>query len=801
MAEVERNRKYWLINFPAGLQQQLFSLIRQGYMKESKTQQNHINFRHSIQARLLLIMGLLVFIPLIAIQGISTAQAMIEMTTQVQSGFTASSGNETRSIQDWADERLQDVKTLAAMEDIQSLEGDKGQQIVDNYKKQWGVFETLVAFDTKGLTVFNTDHKQIDAHEREYFITALAGKDFVSEPLISKGTGHVVLFFAVPLVSNGQTVGVMAGNVNFDEIGAMLAQQNPGVTGDTFLINKEGLVVTPLKYEEELKASGVLEEDKILLSYKVDTLAGQQIVAGKSGTGRYTNYLGKAVMGSYTWMPSLKLGLIIEQQENEILAPINQNLRVSVAVIVLILILLGVIIFFVSRSISRPIKNMAGLADQLAKGDTAIDTTTNRKDEFGLLARSFQNIVASEDEMTMAARRIADGDLTVEFNPRSEVDKLGASFVQMTGQLRQLVSHVSSNANTLEAASEQLASSAQQSNQASTQITTTIQQITKGITLQSESIGQTANSMEQMSRAIDGVAKGAQDQAASVSNASELTNQLLGVIHDVSSNAVTQAQGAKDSVVITQSSSKTIEQSIQGMQRIQSKVNLTAAKVQEMGERSDQIGSIVETIGDIASQTNLLALNAAIEAARAGEHGKGFAVVADEVRKLAEKSSGATKEITELVKSIQNTVADAVQAMKDSATEVQNGVALGNQSGQALSGLLDAAVGGQKSGETISILATTMSELADRLVTAMDSVSAVVEENTAATEEMAAGATEVTRAIENIASASEENSAATEEVSASAEEMSAQVEEVTSSAETLASMAHNLQDLITRFKL
>lgn len=758
------------------------------------------NFQNSIQARLFSIMFVLVLVFMIILQAVQLVLSNSNLSAEVEKNFLNTSTSETGFIMDWMDERLQDIRTLSSMPGIQDLQNGNGQELLDYYKEQWGVFETLVALDKTGMTVYNSDHKKIDAHEREYFIKAFAGEEYISEPLISKGTGNVVIFFAVPLKYNGQIVGVMAGNVNFNEIQTVLGKQNLGSTGEAYLINKEGLLVTPLKYEEQLRATGEFGE-KLLMTYKVETEASSLILAGNTGISRYKNYLGVPVMGAYTWIPSLKIGLIIEQAESEIFSSWFTFMQYSGGTVLVLLIILAVVLIFVSRSISRPIKQMAGLADRLALGDTHIQIDTKRKDEIGELAKSFQNIVLAEEAMTEAARRIADGDLTVEFTLRSDEDQLGIALSQMSGQLRDLVSQVSQNASSLGVASENLANSAQQSRLASSQINSTIQQITKGITQQSDSISQTANSIEQMSRAIDGVAKGAQDQASSVSNASDLTNQLIGVIHEVAANANDQAKGARESVEVTKSSSKTIEESIQGMQRIQSKVNLTAEKVQEMGQRSDQIGSIVETIGDIASQTNLLALNAAIEAARAGEHGKGFAVVADEVRKLAEKSAVATNEITDLVKSIQNTVSEAIQAMTESAGEVQNGVSLGNQSGQALSGLLDAAIGGQKSGESIAEAAQQMTELADRLVTAMDSVSAVVEENTAATEEMAAGADEVTRSIENIASASEENSAATEEVSASAEEMNAQVDEVTDSAQSLADMARELQELISRFKL
>jgi methyl-accepting chemotaxis protein len=408
--------------------------------------------------------------------------------------------------------------------------------------------------------------------------------------------------------------------------------------------------------------------------------------------------------------------------------------------------------------------------------------------------------------------KMAQGDLSFEISELPAADKnteeVRKNFIKIQnnlktarGRLQEALKSVQDNANKVSAASRQLASAANQASDATTQIATTMNQVAKGTTQQAQSISRTSQSIEQMAQAIQSVSAGSKDQEHAVDKAFGSATQLDQFIQKMADVSKQNASSGSAATATSRTGEQTVKGTIQAIDGIRTKVGASAERVREMGKRSAQIGAIVETIDDIAAQTNLLALNAAIEAARAGEQGKGFAVVADEVRKLAERSSAATKEIGELVHSIQAVVQEAVQSMDEGLKEIDHGVERAGDAGQALNSVLKTAEEVYLRGNETMQVSSQAIDVSKLLVDAMQSVSEVAKQNNQTTQTMTNISNEAMQAVENIASISEENSAAVEEVSASTEEMSAQVEEVNASAQSLAEMAEMLQKVVSNFKL
>lgn len=355
--------------------------------------------------------------------------------------------------------------------------------------------------------------------------------------------------------------------------------------------------------------------------------------------------------------------------------------------------------------------------------------------------------VRSLKGLATAADRISAGDLTtqVQAKGRDEVAHLARSFQVMVGELGKIIAGVRESVLTVSHHAEQLSTSAEETTRATEQIASSIQEVAEGAGQQVQETADMAAVVEQMAAAMDQIANNAQLVALSSQESAVLAEQGSVAIKDVI---------AQNNVVS------------------QSMVRLSQL-ITELGQRSAEIGQIVEVITGIADQTNLLALNAAIEAARAGEQGKGFAVVADEVRKLAEQAAQAAKQIALLVDRTQHDTERAIETMKAGSTEVASGSQL-LESAQAILEKIFAAVG---------------------------QVAEQIQEVSAASEEMAANTDRVVGGAKNISVIAESTSAGTENIAAATQEQTATMEEIAAAAQMLTELAYNLEQAVARFKL
>jgi len=319
-----------------------------------------------------------------------------------------------------------------------------------------------------------------------------------------------------------------------------------------------------------------------------------------------------------------------------------------------------------------------------------------------------------------AANDIADGNLSVEIKDitvKNEVGELAKDFNKMTESLRTIIGNVKDNVAQLASAAEEMASSSEQ------------------------------------------IVGGSQEQNSKSTQVATASQELSSTIIDVARNASDAAETAKEANRVALQGGEIVDKSIESINGIAHVSKETAQMMEQLGNRSNEVGTIIKVINDIAGQTNLLALNAAIEAARAGEQGRGFAVVADEVRKLAEKTTSATKEIGETIKTIQTYTNNAVLSMQNEMNVVENGVGFARNAGTALK----------------------------EIVSQVEAVSSLITQIASASEEQSSAANQISEDIEIVA-----------KISSNA---TTSAQQIAMSSQNIAILASDLQSTVGRFKI
>ena len=343
----------------------------------------------------------------------------------------------------------------------------------------------------------------------------------------------------------------------------------------------------------------------------------------------------------------------------------------------------------------------------------------------------------------------------------------------------------------LAASSQSVAEATATAGQVNTHLSGAVRSAAEGATEQTKLIEDCLSVMGQLSQSAHQISQGAQNQAAAVTKTSHVVAEMVQTIDRVTQNTTRVADASTTAAGLAASGGESVERVVRGMDKIKETVFAAGAKVRDFSTQSDQIAGIVQVISDIAEQTNLLALNAAIEAARAGEHGRGFAVVADEVRKLAERSKKATEEIATLISNSRRGLEEVIAAIEAGTEEVRLGTDLaanaGGQMGQVVK------IVGETREQIQEILGATesMSSYSLEVTRAMDDIAGVAEENSATTEEMAASTGEATRLIQQVAEINRKVNV--EEIFRSAQEQARMIEQIGQAADSLRQQFKGLQ--------
>jgi methyl-accepting chemotaxis protein len=537
-------------------------------------------------------------------------------------------------------------------------------------------------------------------------------------------SGEPASFIASPIYDHGATGGELLGalimQLPLDRIDLIMEEATGlGDTGETYLVGPDYLWRSDSRFLDQLGVeSTVLNPD-----LPVDTEASRSALAGGHGTQVIQDYRGQDVLSSWghlviqepttSYPEGLTYAIIAEKDQTEVEAPVRQMAFLIGGLVLASIVVVVVTAVLVSKGLTNQVDKISELFSMVGMGDFDARAAVISQDELGHMAETLNamldntlTLIQSNEEREQIQGAImklleeiagvADRDLTVKAEVTADMTgAIADSFNMMILQLREIISEVQ------------------------------------------ETTLQVSASANEVQATAEHLASGSEEQATQIVDTTAAIDEMAVSIQQVSENAALSATVGEQAVSNARQGAEAVGNTIEGMNRIRQQVQETAKRIKRLGESSQEIGEIVQLIGDIADRTSILALNASIQAAMAGEAGRGFAVVAEEVERLAERSTEATKQIDNLIRTIQNETYETIASMETMTNEVVEGSELAYEAGQTLTEIETVS---NKLGEliqSISLAAKQQARGSETIARSMNDIAGVTQQTAAGTKQAA----------------------------------------------------------------
>lgn len=593
------------------------------------------------------------------------------MNTRLQENMTAYN----HSVQNAIETFKTKAEAIAADPEITNPSKTQAErdERMSELAKKYG-FASVAVSDPTGKTSDGADISQ-----RDYFSQSMSGKTYISSPIV-KATTHQTVLVVSAKITNGNYNGIIMATLLSDTFSKMISDVSIGTSGYGFIVDKTGTIVAHKNQDIVSDSTNYIDLAKKNTAYSGMASVIQNMKSGKTGL-QTTEFEGNKLTISYANISDTDGWSIgVAAETSEMLSSFYEAIVITLVMVALFILLSIFVAFRIAKPIADPITALVGRVETLADGDLHSEVPKiDSENEIGVLSKSFTKTIETLNgyigEISDILSSLKSGDCTVKTHQNYQGD-----FVTIRDSLEGIINNLNDMFMKVRSSADQVAAGA-----------------------------------EQVSNAAQSLSQGATEQASSI-------EELSATITEINAKTAENASSASDANAL---STETAQRMEEGWQQMQQMIEAMAG----ISDSSMQIQKIIKTIQDIAFQTNILSLNAAVEAARAGSAGKGFAVVADEVRNLAGKSADAAKNTSELI--------------ENSLSAVKKGKEIADATGKSFQSILDAS---EKSGKLISRIADSSNEQAvsiSQITQGVEQISSVVQMNSATSEESAAASEEL----------------------------------------------------------